>query len=464
MPQTNASNFTLQSANHTFSVIWKLTRMMKKAGWTTVAHSDGTTKQASGTNNNDSWGSNADPANDTYPAFDSAAAWIVMRGPSTVKVTITSAPTGTPLRGEIVTQASSGATGELLGYVYDTDTTSGWAVIQPRTGTFNGTNNITGNTSGAVFTITGQKLFYREFMFSKSSANTTSGTIYYICADSSGESAQLFSTLAGSAGCTASVPPAAGGTSNDFPSKGICCKGSPGSVSHITFFNSSTSFNNKAQIMCANATADSSNSADGSFWSIVANTTNTDNQNYIGFCRLDDSEPGDIDPYICISPSSVSASSYVNGTTAMTSGTANASPYSEMTTSVNVTIIGNMSRDNTAVTARDKCVYFSLFHPYNGSYGSFLTMPAIGVNYTLTNTPSSSPPFIRIHPFAVYFKSSTREIFCKGRLRWLIFSSSGTRIDTLDSKRWIAIDARSGSYTPCVSIGPYDGTTTPSSS
>lgn len=463
MPQTNASNFTLQSANHTFSVIWKLTRMMKKAGWTTVAHSDGTTKQASGTNNNDSWGSNADPANDTYPAFDSAAAWIVMRGPSTVKVTITSAPTGTPLRGEIVIQASSGATGELLGYVYDTGTTSGWAVIQPRTGTFNGTNNITGNTSGAVFTITGQKLFYREFMFSKNSANTTSGTIYYICADSSAESAQLFSTLATNA--NAITPPGTGVLGgNGFPSKGICCKGSPGSISHVVFFNGATGFNNKAQIMCANATADSSNSADGSFWAIVANTTSTDCQNYNGFCRLDDSEPGDIDPYICIFPSAVSTPTYANGTSAMNAGNSNALPYSEMSSSTTVTIIGNMSRDNTAVTARDKCVYFSLFHPYNGNSGSFLIIPSTGINYTLTNTPSSSPPFIRIHPYAIYLKSSTSEIFCKGRLRWLIFSASGARIDTLDNKRWIAIDARSGSSSPCVSIGPYDGTTTPSSS
>ena len=188
MANANASNYSLQAANNTWSAVWKLTRMMKKAGWTTAYSSDGSTKSAT-----DLWGSNVDPANDTYPAFDSVACWIVMRGPSTVKIGITAAPTGTPIRGEIVTQATSGATGELLGYVFDSVGGSGWIVIVPRTGTFNGTNNITGGTSSAVFTVSSYKLYVREVMFCKAVSSTVNGTVYYMCADSSSESTSLFS-------------------------------------------------------------------------------------------------------------------------------------------------------------------------------------------------------------------------------------------------------------------------------
>jgi hypothetical protein len=77
-------NYPIPSSTNVMAVVWKLTRAMKKAGWNVVAHSDGVTKIAAGTNANDSWGTNIDPSLDVYPsAFDTAQIpWIVLSGPN----------------------------------------------------------------------------------------------------------------------------------------------------------------------------------------------------------------------------------------------------------------------------------------------------------------------------------------------------------------------------------------------
>lgn len=81
---------------------------------------------------------------------DSTVGWIVLSGPQTQKIALNASPTGTPVRGEILTQATSGATGELLGYVWDAVGLTGWMVIGPQSGTFNSVNSITGGTSSAT--------------------------------------------------------------------------------------------------------------------------------------------------------------------------------------------------------------------------------------------------------------------------------------------------------------------------
>src|SRR5665811_650890 len=96
--------------------------------------------------------------------------WIVLRGPSTLKMPLNANPTGTLIRGEAISQASSGATGELMGYVWDTGTVTGWAVIAPRTGTFDMVNTVTGGTSSATFVplSAGTLVTYvREVMFAR---------------------------------------------------------------------------------------------------------------------------------------------------------------------------------------------------------------------------------------------------------------------------------------------------------
>src|SRR5574339_200464 len=55
MANVTVPNFTLAATNDTRSGIWKLSRAMKAAGWVTLASSDGTTKDTTGTYDNDKW-------------------------------------------------------------------------------------------------------------------------------------------------------------------------------------------------------------------------------------------------------------------------------------------------------------------------------------------------------------------------------------------------------------------------
>ena len=230
MSNAFATNFSIPSISNTFQCIWKLTRVMKAAGWVYKASGDGTNKDTTGTAANDLWGGSSNPLLDSYtsgnqlasttlnasttfpvssatvsvtstsgfntgggifyvngnvngvtytgiagntftgcnggpsltsstdtikaqPALsDSTVGWAVYSGPQTIKIALNGTPTGVPVRGEIVTQATSGATGELFGYVWDTVGLSGWAVIGPQTGTWNGVNTFTGAISGATLT------------------------------------------------------------------------------------------------------------------------------------------------------------------------------------------------------------------------------------------------------------------------------------------------------------------------
>ncbi|HEY5268222.1 MAG TPA: hypothetical protein VII94_03760, partial [Candidatus Saccharimonadales bacterium] len=88
-----ATNFPIPSSTNVFQCLWKLTRVMKAAGWTYKASSDGShTKDTSGTATNDFWGGNASPLADTYPPTgsgpssngtfsDTSAGWWVGSGP-----------------------------------------------------------------------------------------------------------------------------------------------------------------------------------------------------------------------------------------------------------------------------------------------------------------------------------------------------------------------------------------------
>ena len=201
MANAFATNFAIPATNNSFQLLWKLTRVMKKAGWTVTASSDGYIRDTTGVASADRWGGNADPSADTYPPnslSDTVAGWIVMGGPRTVKIPLSANPTGTFIRGESVTQATSAATGELLGYVWDAVGLSGYAVIMPRTGTFDNSNIVTGALSAATFVPTGTVVVYgREVMFSKSpAASITGGQIFYICADVVSEASQFFSAIA----------------------------------------------------------------------------------------------------------------------------------------------------------------------------------------------------------------------------------------------------------------------------
>lgn len=288
-----------------------------------------------------------DPTTEAYPSgtLDGTAAWILMQGPSTVKVPITVAPTPGPtsltfVRGENVTQANTSAEGEILGFVFNADTSTGYLVILPRVigsggdpfgwATGGGSNTITGAVSGATVDQDGTALEYRNQVVWHKEANEDSGHMYIQCIEPVGESADSFLTLAGSAGATATVQPGGGGTGNAFPTIGYTHCGDGGSSTGARW-SASTATNGYAtygQVIAADAIWEEDYSADGTCAYYMSRDTSGSNSfdrgNYEGrgFYRLDNTEPGDLNPFATFGNSGVS-SRYVAANRTTSGETAN---------------------------------------------------------------------------------------------------------------------------------------------
>jgi len=458
-----AINYSMPVANHSFSAVWKLTRVMKAAGWETVSHSDGTTKTAAGTNNNDSWGNNADPLLDTYPAFDAAAAWIVMRGPSNIKLQFTTPPTGVFVRGEPVTQATSGATGELVGYVWDSLLAVGWAVIMPRTGTFDDTNIVTGAISTATFTPNVMKTFIREVVFAKQVSNVNNGSAYYICAEATAEAAQLYSTLAASAGATATVPPGAGGTGNGFPALGITVRGTGGSVSHSQWlYSATTNYTGLVHAAAVNAVPGAGISADGSFYCLMGRGDVAGALGMFGFFRVDDGEPGDVDPYVWYWANNSTHAAF-SRTVSTSFAFTNYESWGQFGGSNRTYACwkGYAARDGY-VTERDVAMGF-VFTFKNTSNNTYFPQAnsAQPAAMTIVNQPSTDTIYVR-EPIGVCTTGQISNIkMVKGNIRWLSVISTGSYKDLLDNRKLIVLFPFVNAQNPACVLGPWDGTTVP---
>lgn len=620
-----ATNYTVPGSSNITSILWKLTRVLKAAGWTYKASSDGYSKDTSAVATNDLWGGNADPMTDTYSSItttvnsaltlpqstitvvsttgfassgsiriisstgwqtvnytgtttttftgctggtgnifignqvgvsstfsvDDSHGWWTGSGPQTLKIPLSANPSGTFLRGEIVTQATSSAEGELIGYVWDTVGSSGWAVVLPHTGTFDNTHTITGSVSSATMIPTGtivtyvrEVTIYKENFFENSSC-AENASLYYICADSSGESSSLFSTLAGTAsqfttsnavtsmsgtftltvvsttgfssptgiiqvegsagwafvaytgttattftgctlihpissagstvvgnpvmsGCTPQAGPGTGGTNNSFPSIALVVRGTGGSTITTNILGNATSFiaNSNAQIGCANATPATGVSADGSFY-IACSTLTANQMTGFVFTRLDDSEPGDVDPYIWWTCQSNNQGSW--NRTVMTGATSTAYTYS-LNNWTPTTTLGSSSNTSGFVGYQARGVsgkdvasgYFGGLVATGASSASFALLSGTIGTTKLLNHPATTPPIIR-EQMTIFtdgaISGTLRQI--KGRCRWVSAFSLGSDYDTFDSKSWIVVVPYVSANTPCIALGPYDGSTQP---
>lgn len=618
-----STNFIVPGSANITAVNWKLTRIMKAAGWTYKASSDGYTKDTSGVAANDLWGGNSDPTLDTYSSMtttvnsavtlpqttitvisttgfaasgtiriisttgwqtvtytgttgttftgcsggtgnifvgnqvgvgstfsvDNCHGWWVGSGPQTLKIPLNANPGGIPLRGEIVTQATSLAEGELIGFVWDSIGSSGWAVILPHTGTFDNTHTITGSISAATLVPTGTIITYaREISiykenFLQNSSCAENATLYYVCADASAESASLYSSLATTSaqstttttvvsmsgtfvltvasttgfsstgiisvegstgwifvsytgttgttftgctlihptsgagstvagnpvfsGCTAQSGPGIGGTGNLFPVIGIVVRGTGGSSTTTNILGNSSSFtaNTNAQIGCVNATPATGVSADGSFY--IACTTATSNQiTGFVFTRLDDSEPGDVEPYIWLTTQNNTQSAWnrtvmtLSGPTSYIYSNNNIVPSSALgTTTSTSAFVGYQAR---GVSGKDVVSGY-----YGGLTGNSSTTAyailagAVGTTKLLSH-PATVTPIIR-EQVAIYtdgtISGTLRHI--KGRCRWLSAFSLGSTYDTYDSKSWLIVFPYASPNTFAIAVGPYDGSSQP---
>ena len=260
-----------------------------------------------------------DPPTETQPAsLDAVSAWSLWRGPSTIKIPITSAPvdgaTGF-IRGENVTQATTSAEGELLGYVFDTTSSTGYLVILPRLIGSGGNpfgwataNTITGDTSGATVDQDGTALEYRQQVVLRKDTTQASGQFYIQCIEPVGEAADSFLTLAATAGCTATEHPGGGTGSNTFPTIGYTNLGVGDGTTAANWSGStagSLTHGTNGQVIAVDALWEEDYSADGT-WGVYSSQVSTPNGTALqggrygarGFYSMDDTEPGDFDPFI----------------------------------------------------------------------------------------------------------------------------------------------------------------------
>jgi hypothetical protein len=264
-----------------------------------------------------SWAVRSPTTDVTQPAGLTAnAAWWSAIGPSTVKVQLNAAPTGTFIRGENVVQATSGAEGELIGIVWDATLATGYAVIAPRVRGVTSPDTaygwqtnlvVTGALSGATFTshASTAAVEYRQeiVLWKNGTSSLTSGSIFHgtfdpVADDAAAETAWTFRKKASgsSAGVTAVVAPGGGGTNNTFPFHGWVSLGTNTTGTGSLWFSGTLAY---GQIGCADCIEESGYSMDGSFFVMTNNTAITGGA-YTGhaLCRLDDTEEGDVSPYV----------------------------------------------------------------------------------------------------------------------------------------------------------------------
>jgi hypothetical protein len=300
-----------------------------------------------------------DATTDIYPAATDVAqigffglgpsAWIVLQGPSTLKIPINSASVGQFFRGENIIQSGSNAEGEIIGYQYDPVSAYGYLVVLPRVnGTGSGklgwhtstVTTITGSSSSATVTTAGTSTstpieFVREVVFWRASSTSDiafKGSIYYQCvnnndvSDPLSEKTYRFSYLATQSNCTGGstgIAPGAGTGNNAFPPLGsFVVKGvstsntarwwlipykyySNSPIADIGYVYNTYYYQilGKCHVMVANAdyitrSTSDRNSADGSF-TVACGLPIVNTGAYVGFAfqRLDNHEDGDVDPY-----------------------------------------------------------------------------------------------------------------------------------------------------------------------
>jgi hypothetical protein len=473
------ANFTTSSVGH-FLVLSGMTNSANSGTWLITRFISATSVQvenpaavAETSAGTASW-TEKNALLDTYAASGvplGAGAWIVLQGPSTIKVPI---GTATPafLKSENVTQSTTGATGEVLG-VYTDTVNGGWLVVSPRlSGSgagvrgWDSAHNITGAISGVAVAPTGTLLEYvREVVFWRST--TTQGHIYFQAIESVTEGTTTattgrFSTMASLGTATATICPggASGGSpsTNGFPTVGtyVAGVGTGGSGAVGTGAGSWTNGTSSTtiglgQIVCASMIEDTNISADGSL-ALVTGVPATSNIAFsgCGFQRLDDQEDGDLDPFVWFFP--FNGANYAQSRTGGNAGTGVTDFWNSTWFQTNTSYYGHRRRGFATGDT------FSTFGGalLENAAGNFALNTNLGNRDSVACTFSSTPVPVR-EPIWVVNDSTVLTKCRKGTLRWIYGVMGGNATDTYDSKRW----AQFSSTQVGVVIGPWDGSTNP---
>ena len=444
--------------------LWQLTRQMVAAGWTHLASSLGAALSiVPGT---DEW----NVSKGTWSAGAIIGNWWLGQGPITLRIPNTVAATGTFIRGETITQATSGATGELVGEVWD-GVSLGYLVVMPMTGTFDNTHVITGLSSGATVTPNGTiALFTRQVVFWLGAVSGTTQTscifhIYYQCTDSVSEAASQFSAAARLAAVTTTVAPGgAGAGAKSFPADGTGTfvpygtGGSGAAATGATALGTNTSCG-LAQIMVANATPGAGLSADGSFvFAVGSPAINAGAYCGFAFQRLDNTEPGDVENYSWLCGGQTGT---FNRTTQL-AGAPQSGSNDAFGSGTAVGSIGYSGQPNwrrrgmTAYGGEGQWVITKpckLYFAISGNAGTIMSQ-GVGDNERMASALVQSQVREPIWLICVDASFKVR----KGTARWLFQVQGNNGCDTYDSKSWIQL---SNTNQPALVAGPWDGVTIP---
>lgn len=460
-----------------WTAVWKLTRVMKAAGWVYKASGDGTALDTSGTASSDLWGGAVDPMTDTMPVnlVAGTGCWWLGQGPSTLKIPIgTNVPSAAMIRGEKITQATSLAEGELLGVITDTVGGTGYLVVAPRTGTFDGVNTITGAYSTATITPTATPIEYaREVIFWRATTSTSQGHWFYQCVDTVGEASKRFSARAVASG-TASYPGQA--TAGDPGEGSMACIGTLTSTTSGTGMKNWTCSTNplargKSHLMCANAAPATGVSGDGSFIFAIG-VPGYDASSYTGFAfqRCDDGEDGDVDPYVVFAIDGHTI--FAGSRTAATGSASQAPTYYSMFTGYGVGMIrsGNsipfraFRRRGLSSESYGDCCGMILAAPLD-AYQQYCWSPAMQ-NTGDAESVSTAVVTTRVRePIWVNSWQLNRKMR-KGTLRWMFWVQGGGASNTYDNLQWVQLGASGAGFEICYGVvaGPWDGVSVPSNS
>jgi len=419
---------------------------------------------------------------DTFPAIANGS-WWCCQGPSTMKIPVgTSAPSGTFIRGENVTQTTSGATGEIMGVVTYTGG-GGYLVIAPRkSGTGGGprgwsTNVITGDVSGATITPTATAIeFVRELVFWK--ATTTTGHIYCQCIDQASEAtpaingAGRFSAMTGSATTTQCPGGATGSdpTTNGFPTFGTYVAlgtGGAGTVATgaASLVNNGTAVNlGKCQFLVANCIEDAGISQDGSI-TFACGAPSISTAAFIGwgYLRLDDQEDGDVDPYVWYMADT--RAGHQRFRTSSGSGGSSIADFSNgtglMLSAASTGWLGWIRRGYQVNGVPNGDAWLEM---HNFILGTTQSITLIS-NPANIDTVACAIATVKVRdPIYIaswYVVGNTSFKIRKGVLRWWYFVEGGAGCDTYDTKRWIQLASTNATTVFGIVAGPADGTTVP---
>jgi hypothetical protein len=213
----------------------------------------------------------------------------------------------------------------------------------------------------------------------------------------------------------------------------------------------------KAQLVATNVTGGAGVSPDGTFWVLLGDSTSSSTSEGFGYFRCDDTEDGDLDPFVFFHISSIA---FNNGNARVdgTSGTSfNAGSWAGGSSIFSSMIFKGWRRRGWATADAFMAYYAAHLVSSPGSSATSL----MGDNPSNPETVACSYTTKRLRERVALTAQDNTAKGRKGTLRWWWEVQGNTPFDTFDGKTKIVVCANTGSV-GCAVWGPYDGATTPS--